>query len=575
MISSSSFIKTFFADASTAKSGDEDSSRERNDEVQAQVNPNEISNKASLIPYCIESDVFELCVDPKDFGVKTHHKGMEEKIQFQMVLYPRGKYSKYNTDTSASTNDTIQGYAGAYLKFLPLEHGDEVDITWKLRLLDTRDTREMNRPSNSDNTRYNKTKTLPILSSGGLPRSKDTWSAGMCFCSEIEAMESIGRVSDWGCSSWSARDVCDALGYLKAEGTITVHGMRKRQSKWQSSTGTIRALTKTVFQSSQIQTKARPFQVGEVIVPIKDLSPQQSQSWNTSFICPGVDYRIMTMSDQYGNPIFSSNSVPKNERSEIRLALRPVGWNMQQQMWKKRGWGWEDWPMEIPANYLSSTCVSRFNVASMIPRFTSAFTRDWKAFTLAILLAISPIPITLLGRNALSLYVIPSASMDPTLVKGDVLLVEKLPNVYDRTKRGDVIFFNPPPSLINIISGSTNANSNIGGNSLFVKRLVGIPGDQDIAMDPQTLEVTIGGKPAMGPNRNLCEDEPLKLIDRLLQKGQGKSLDQLRNDDVYVLGDCKSISVDSRVFGVLPKENIVGRPLARIWPLNRFTFKSL
>lgn len=51
---------------------------------------------------------------------------------------------------------------------------------------------------------------------------------------------------------------------------------------------------------------------------------------------------------------------------------------------------------------------------------------------------------------------------------------------------------------------------------------------------------------------------------------QGKDIQSLGQDEAYVLGDCKDVSVDSRVFGTLPKENIVGRPIARIWPLNRF-----
>jgi len=180
--------------------------------------------------------------------------------------------------------------------------------------------------------------------------------------------------------------------------------------------------------------------------------------------------------------------------------------------------------------------------------------------------AITPIPFALVARNAVSLYAIPSASMEPTLLKGDVLLVEKLPRVYDRIERGDIILFRPPQTLRDIV---TNSGSQLSSTSLFVKRLVGLPGDTKIKLVGDN-DVTVNGSPSVGPDRSLCQDEPLRLIDKLLENGKGKDIAKLGADDVYVLGDCKAVSVDSRVFGVLPKENIVGRPVARIWPLKRF-----
>lgn len=155
--------------------------------------------------------------------------------------------------------------------------------------------------------------------------------------------------------------------------------------------------------------------------------------------------------------------------------------------------------------------------------------------------------------------------MEPTFLKGDVLLVEKFPRIYQRTNRGDVVLFQPPPALREIV---LNSGSQLSSSSLFVKRLVGLPGDQDILLVGDN-DVKINGSLAVGPNRSLCADEPLRLIDKLLENGKGKEIARLGDDDVYVLGDCKAVSVDSRVFGALPKENIVGKPIARLWPLNR------
>ncbi|OEU17696.1 LexA/Signal peptidase, partial [Fragilariopsis cylindrus CCMP1102] len=217
-----------------------------------------------------------------------------------------------------------------------------------------------------------------------------------------------------------------------------------------------------------------------------------------------------------------------------------------------------------------------FNTAAAIPRVTATFQRDTAAVLFSLLLAIAPIPTALVARNFVSLYAIPSASMDPTLRKGDVLLVEKLPNVFGRTSRGDIVLFRPPLALQDIINGGSSSSTNrptsansIGSKSLFVKRVVGLPGDINILLDPTTKEISIDGSPAVGPDRNLCEDEPLRLIDRFLETGKGKSIEQLSSNEVFVLGDCKDVSIDSRVFGVLPKDNIEGKPLGRIWPPSR------
>ncbi|EED90111.1 probable signal peptidase, partial [Thalassiosira pseudonana CCMP1335] len=207
-----------------------------------------------------------------------------------------------------------------------------------------------------------------------------------------------------------------------------------------------------------------------------------------------------------------------------------------------------------------------FNPESAAPRIISAFQRDWRTYTLALCVALTPIPLSLAARNFVSFYVIPSASMEPTLLKGDVLVVEKFPGVYQRTRRGDVILFQPPPSLKEIVS---NSGSQLSSTSLFVKRVVGLPGDIDVRL-VQDNNVEINGKQAVGPKRDTCTDEPLRLIDKLLVNGKGTNLDRLGEDDVFVLGDCKAVSVDSRVFGTLPKQNVVGKPFARIWPLHRF-----
>jgi len=549
------------------------------------------------IPYCIISDSFQI-----------------EDHDFQILLYPRGRFvgNDAASPSNSSTNQWISGPASAYLRYLPRNHGDEVDIAWKLCLCsaiaNNNDTKghELNgenvvtssknngdeQESKRDNVAHC-TKPLPITISGGLPKSNTTWSAAMTFCAEMEAVESVGRATDWGSSIWSAGDVCAALlgtnatngnadengdatdanndnynagGALLAQGEITVFDTRSGESSFSfPPKGGIGAVVKAATASSS-SSSFREFRVGEVIVP-KDMRGMETQInyLEQQFIYPGIDYRIMTMTDGEGNEIFSTESLSDpRQKKQALLALRPCGWKLQTQLWKNYGMN-TDWPVQISAGAISDVVTTRFNTDSAIPRIVSAFRRDWKTYTLALAVALTPIPASLLARNFVSFYVIPSASMEPTLLKGDVLLVEKFPRVYERTTYGDVVLFKPPPTLRDIV---TSNGSQLSSTSLFVKRVVGLPGDGDIRLVDNN-EVTINSKPSIGPNRELCADEPLRLIDRLLENGKGKDIDRLGEDEVYVLGDCKAVSVDSRVFGTLPKENIVGKPLARIWPLDR------
>ena len=496
------------------------------------------------IPYCIISGEIDV-----------------EGSSFQILLYPRGRFVRETSSSSNSGNDVIiseQQPASAYLRYLPKRYGDEIDISWKLQLC--------SKLSENDTT------TLSVSTSGGLPRSNTTWSAGMTFCNELESVESVGRTTDWGSSIWKANEVCNALDTLYAEGEITVFDKRRGESSFGLplfQKGAVGAVLRSAANADSRQRGVqRDYRVGEVIVPtnVRGLETQVN-ALKEQFVYPGIDYRIMTMTDKDGNQIFTTKSLRSDEdKSRALLALRPCGWKLQQQLWKKNGMR-TDWPVEVTAGQLSNVTTTRFNFDSAIPRVVFAFQRDWLTYSLALAVALTPIPLTLFARNYVSLYDIPSASMEPTLLKGDVLLVEKFPNIYERTRRGDVILFQPPQTLQDIV---TSSGSQIASTSLFVKRLVALPGDEDIKLMDNN-NVNIGDENAVGPDRSLCEDEPLHMIDKLLETGKGKDIEKLGDDEVYVLGDCSAVSVDSRVFGTLPKDNIVGRPLARIWPLNRLS----
>jgi signal peptidase I len=134
---------------------------------------------------------------------------------------------------------------------------------------------------------------------------------------------------------------------------------------------------------------------------------------------------------------------------------------------------------------------------------------------------------------------IPSGSMIPTLEINDRVLVNKFIYRFTEPKRGDIVVFqsvdNPEEDLI--------------------KRVVGVPGDE-IAV--RKGKVFLNGEPQKEPYVNKKLPDPSVYAKTTVPKGH-----------VFVMGDNRGNSADSRVFGPLPKKNIEGEAFLRFWPPDR------
>lgn len=139
-------------------------------------------------------------------------------------------------------------------------------------------------------------------------------------------------------------------------------------------------------------------------------------------------------------------------------------------------------------------------------------------------------------------FVIPSGSMVPTLQVGDRVLANKFIYDFSDPERGDVIVFE---------------SLEMEGQDL-IKRVVGTPGDT-VAVREGTLYVN--GEPRQEEYVN--------------QQGSGLSPPQERitipEDSVFVMGDNRANSADSRVFGPVPEENIEGEAFVIFWPPTRLS----
>lgn len=142
----------------------------------------------------------------------------------------------------------------------------------------------------------------------------------------------------------------------------------------------------------------------------------------------------------------------------------------------------------------------------------------------------------------LQAFYIPSESMEPTLVEGDRVLVNKLADSTGDLSRGDVIVFERPPS-----EGPSEIQD-------LIKRVVGLPGD---TVEGRDGIVYINGAPLDEPYLNEGTiTSPFAMV-------------VVPEDQLFVMGDNRGNSRDSRFFGTIDGELVVGRAVLVVWPLGR------
>jgi signal peptidase I len=181
--------------------------------------------------------------------------------------------------------------------------------------------------------------------------------------------------------------------------------------------------------------------------------------------------------------------------------------------------------------------------------------------------------ILLFGTTTLvQAFIVPTGSMESTVLIGDHLLVDKLSYSpadpitkhllpYTEPKRGDVIVFRYPMDI----------------RQNFVKRVIGVPGDHIRILDKV---VYVNGKaltepytqhidPHVEPYRDNFPSQPSgPVADRaqemLANHVQGGEL-VVPAENYFAMGDNRENSLDSRYWGFVPRENIIGKPLVIFW----------
>lgn len=141
-------------------------------------------------------------------------------------------------------------------------------------------------------------------------------------------------------------------------------------------------------------------------------------------------------------------------------------------------------------------------------------------------------------------FIVNGASMNPTFETNQYLIVDQLTYRTSEPERGDVIIFRFP----------------LNPKDFYIKRVIGLP-TETVTIEGNTVYIQKEG------------EEKIKLDEPYIEFEANNNLSvTLDSDEYFVMGDNRPNSSDSRHWGVLPKEFIVGRAYLRLLPLKEMDF---
>lgn len=141
-------------------------------------------------------------------------------------------------------------------------------------------------------------------------------------------------------------------------------------------------------------------------------------------------------------------------------------------------------------------------------------------------------------------FIVKGQSMEPNFENGDYLIVDEISYRFREPQRGEVVVFKYPqnPSL------------------RYIKRVIGLPGE--------TIEIEDGKVIIFNQTGSQVLNESDYLPSYTITPGDLRLT--LAKDEYFVLGDNRISSFDSRRWGPVPRENIIGRVFLRAWPFTAF-----
>jgi signal peptidase I len=163
----------------------------------------------------------------------------------------------------------------------------------------------------------------------------------------------------------------------------------------------------------------------------------------------------------------------------------------------------------------------------------------WEIVKIAVIALIIVVPIRAFVFQP---FFVRGASMEPNFHDFDYLIVDEISYRVRQPQRGEVIvFYNP------------NNNS-----QRFIKRVIGLPGE--------TIKVE-KGEVSIKQDADFFVLDESKYLDQSVKTPGSKEI-TLKDNQYFVMGDNRGVSLDSRFFGALEKKLIIGKESFRLWPLS-------
>ncbi len=170
----------------------------------------------------------------------------------------------------------------------------------------------------------------------------------------------------------------------------------------------------------------------------------------------------------------------------------------------------------------------------------------WELIKIALIALVIIVPIRYFVFQP---FLVKGASMEPNFQNGDYLIIDEISYRFREPQRGEVIVFKYPQDL----------------SQRYIKRIIGLPGEMVLVNKGQIIISPV-------PDESFPDflqipfnlDESAYLPSSLLTSGQTKL--KLSEEEYFVLGDNRLASSDSRRWGALSRENIIGRVFLRLWP---------
>ena len=157
---------------------------------------------------------------------------------------------------------------------------------------------------------------------------------------------------------------------------------------------------------------------------------------------------------------------------------------------------------------------------------------------------------------------IPSGSMEPTLHgtpnqwKADKIIVDKLSYKFSIPQRGDIVVFSPTEEL-----------QREQFQDAFIKRIIALPEDK---VELRGGKVYINDEPLQEKNYlGSLQKTSIEVCNSAATQPFLSKAQTIPSGSYLVLGDNRGSSYDSRCWGVVPRENIIGKAVLRFWPLNK------